>query len=90
MSTTATSTRATRCRCTFVHHYPGRLIKRRDQALQRMSAGDLRMKWIPAVHLGAFGGLGAKILLVRPQPPLLALTDVIMWWRRVIPYHDQQ
>ena len=79
-------------RIDFVHEvslyfdqYSGRLIERRDQALQRMSAGDLVMKWIGPLHLGSFGGLGVKILwsALALSFPLLAVTGVIMWWRRV-------
>ena len=69
----------------YFDQYSGRLIERRDQALQRMSAGDLVMKWIGPLHLGSFGGLGVKILwsALALSFPLLAVTGVIMWWRRV-------
>jgi len=70
----------------YFDQYSGRLIERRDQALQRMSAGDLVMKWIGPLHLGSFGGVGVKILwsALALSFPLLAITGVIMWWRRVI------
>jgi uncharacterized iron-regulated membrane protein len=70
----------------YFDQYSGRLLERRDQALQRMSAGDLVMKWIGPLHVGSFGGLGVKILwaVLALSFPLLAATGVIIWWRRVL------
>ncbi len=59
--------------------YLGRLIERRDQALQRMSAGDLRMKWIGPLHLVAFGGLGSE------DPPALRFSLISMGPSELLP-----
>ena len=70
----------------YFDRYSGRLIGRRDTALQPMSAGDSLMKWIGPLHLGSFGGVGVKVVwsILALSFPTLALTGVLMWWRRVI------
>lgn len=70
----------------FFDRYSGRLIERRDAALEKMTAGDTLMKWIGPVHLGSFGGFGVKALwsVLALSFPLLAVTGVILWWRRVV------
>ena len=70
----------------FFDQYSGRLIERRDTGLQKMSAGDLLMKWMGPIHLGSFGGVGVKTLwsVLALSFPLLAITGIIMWWRRVV------
>ena len=70
----------------YFDQYSGQLIERRDIGLQKMSAGDLLMKWMGPIHLGSFGGTGVKVLwsALALSFPLLAITGVIMWWRRVV------
>ena len=70
----------------YFDRYSGALLERRDQALQKMSAGDALMKWMGPLHIGSFAGLGVKILwsILALSFPLLAITGVIMWWRRVV------
>lgn len=68
----------------YFDRYSGMLLERRDAALQTMSAGDTLMKWIGPIHLGSFGGSGVKLLwsVLALSFPLLAVTGVIIWWRR--------
>ncbi len=70
----------------YFDQYSGKLIERRDTGLQKMSAGDVLMKWMGPIHLGSFGGTGVKALwsVLALSFPLLAITGVIMWWRRVV------
>jgi uncharacterized iron-regulated membrane protein len=70
----------------YFDRYSGMLIERRDAALQTMTAGDTIMKWIGPIHLGSFGGSGVKLLwsVLALSFPLLAVTGVIIWWRRAI------
>ena len=70
----------------YFDQYSGRLIERRDQGLQKMSAGDALMKWMGPIHLGSFGGTGVKVLwsALAFSFPLLAISGLIIWWRRVV------
>jgi uncharacterized iron-regulated membrane protein len=70
----------------YFDQYSGRLIERRDTGLEKMSAGDLLMKWMGPIHLGSFGGVGVKVLwsVLALSFPLLAITGTIIWWRRVV------
>ena len=70
----------------YFDQYSGQLLERRDAARQHLSAGDAVMKWMGPLHLGSFGGEGVKLLwsALALSFPLLAVTGVIMWWRRVV------
>jgi uncharacterized iron-regulated membrane protein len=70
----------------YFDQYSGQLIERQDTALIVMSAGDQVMKWMGPLHVGSFAGLGVKILwsVLALSFPVLAISGVIMWWRRVV------
>jgi uncharacterized iron-regulated membrane protein len=70
----------------YFDQYSGKLITRQDTALVAMSAGDQVMKWMGPLHIGSFAGLGVKILwsVLALSFPVLAISGVIMWWRRVL------
>ncbi len=70
----------------YFDQYSGHLIERQDTALVAMSAGDQLMKWMGPLHVGSFAGLGVKILwaVLALSFPLLAVTGIVMWWRRVV------
>jgi len=70
----------------YFDRYSGALLERRDEARRVMTAGDSLMKWIGPLHLGSFGGLGVKVLwsALALSFPLLAVTGIIIWWRRVL------
>jgi uncharacterized iron-regulated membrane protein len=70
----------------YFDQYSGQLIEREDTALVAMSAGDQVMKWMGPLHVGSFAGLGVKTLwsVLALSFPVLAISGVIMWWRRVV------
>jgi uncharacterized iron-regulated membrane protein len=54
--------------------------------LSERPIGDAILSWFSALHFGVFGGLPIKILwaVLGLSLPTLAITGILMWWRRVI------
>ncbi len=70
----------------YFDRYSGQLLQRRDQGLQKQSAGDLVMAWLGPLHTGSFGGPAVQSLwaILALSFPLLAVTGTVMWWNRVV------
>jgi uncharacterized iron-regulated membrane protein len=70
----------------YFDRYSGQLLQRRDQGLQKQSAGDFVMAWIGPLHTGSFGGSAMQSLwtTLALSFPLLAVTGTVMWWNRVV------
>ncbi len=70
----------------YFDQYTGELLERQDIGKQKLSSGDLFMKWIGPLHVGSFGGTGIKVLwsILALSFPALAVTGSLMWWNRVL------
>jgi uncharacterized iron-regulated membrane protein len=68
----------------YFDQFSGKLLQQRDLASR--TAGDLFMSWLGRLHVGAFGGIGVKILWLTLglTPAILFVTGVVMWWNRVV------
>lgn len=70
----------------YFDRHTGDLLERRDTGKQKLSTGDLFLKWIGPLHVGSFGGMGVKVLwsFFALSFPALAVTGLLMWWNRVL------
>lgn len=68
----------------YFDQFTGRLLHTRDLGAQ--SWGNRIMPWFGRIHVGAFGGVGVKIVwfLVGLAPAVLFATGFLMWWRRIV------
>jgi uncharacterized iron-regulated membrane protein len=66
--------------------YTGELVVERIPALEPASVGDLLLRWLGPIHVGAFGGPAVRVLwsILALSFPLLAATGVAMWWNGAI------
>ena len=51
---------------------------------EKRSGGDVVLMWLPKIHFGTFGGTATRILwcVIGFAPLVLAVSGLVMWWRR--------
>ena len=66
----------------YVDQYSGDVLA---AARSSRTAGDIVMAWMTPLHVGGFGGAGVRRMwfVLALTPPLLFVTGLTMWLRRV-------
>lgn len=67
----------------YLDRYTGAVIQ---PPARSRSIGDVIMKWAAPLHVGNFAGNAVRIawLVFGLAPPLLFITGMLSWWRRVV------
>lgn len=67
----------------YLDQFTGQVI---DEARAPQTLGDRLMSWVVPLHVGDFSSRALKLLwlIMGLMPPVLFVSGLLMWWRRVV------